>query len=199
MTHSPPPPPPQFPVNYGHADGRRRTNGPAIASLILGVLGCVPFITGLLAILLGIIGIRKTRDPLVGGKGLAIAGLILGMVSVLGWGGFAGVLGYGYLESKPAAVVAKQFLQDVSTGNINAAMAESTGFTAAQLQAQYAQRIPFGALQSVGISSFNFSSFNGQTVMHLGGTATFANGEKACTFDLVKTGGTYKVTGFRVQ
>lgn len=199
MSQSTPPPLAPLQVGYGYADAPRRTNGPAIASLVLGILGCVPFLTGLLAILLGIFGIRKTRDPSVGGKGLAIAGVILGIVSVLGWSGFGALLGYGYQESKPAGVVAKQFLHDVSAGNINAAMASSAGFTAAQLRTQNGQMIPFGALQSVSMSSFNISTFNGHTVMHLGGTAAFANGSKTCTFSLVKIGGTYKVKSYWVQ
>ena len=183
----------------GTADGRRRTSGAAIASLVLGILGCVPFITGLLAVLLGILGIRKTRDPLVGGRGLAIAGLILGIISVLGWGSAGGLLGYGYIESKPAAAVARQFLQDVSAGNIDAALASSAGFTAGQLQTQNQQMMPFGAFQSASFTSFNITSTNGQTVMHLGGIAVFATGTKTCYFDLVKQGGTYKVTSYRVQ
>jgi hypothetical protein len=187
-------------MDYGQGGKQRSTNnGPAIASLVLGLLGCVPLITGLLAIVLGVIGIRKGRDTSVGKGGLAVAGLVLGIISVVGWSGSGGLLGYGYLESKPAGVVAKQFLQDVSAGNINAAMANSGGFTAAQIQTQNAQMAQFGALQSVSISSFNISLFNSQTTMHLGGVATFAKGPKTCTFDLVKTGGTYKITSYFVQ
>ncbi len=197
MTQSPPPPP--LPVEYGYAYAPRRGNGLAVASLVLGIVGCIPFVTGLLAIALGIAAMRKTRDPSVGGKGLAIAGVILGIVSVLGWSAFGSLLGYGYRESKPAGIVAKQFLHDLSAGNINAAMANCVGITAAQLKTQNRQMIPLGALQSVAISSFNISTVNGHTVMRLGGAATFANGTKTCTFSLVKIGGTYKVTSYWIQ
>lgn len=201
MTFYPPIPPSQPPiqVGYGRTDGRRRSNGMAIASLVLGVLGCIPFIPGALAILFGVIGIRKSREPSVGGQGLAVAGLVLGIISVLGWSGFGALFGYGYLESKPAGMVARQFLQDVCAGNINAAMTQSSGMTAAQLQANSQQMIPFGALQSVSVASFYISSRNGQTTMRLGGVAAFSNGTKNCTFALVKTGGIYKVTAYRVQ
>lgn len=199
MSQFTPPPPSQYPAGYGNTGGAQRGNGPAIASLVLGILGCVPFITGLLAVFFGIIGLRKTRDPYVGGKGLAIAGLILGILSLLGWAGTSALFGYGYLQSKPAGVVAKQFVQDVSSGNINAAAANSAGISAAQLQADNQQLAAYGALQSVSFFSFNVTSINGQTVMHLGGIATFANGSKACNVDLVKTGDTYKVTAFKVQ
>jgi hypothetical protein len=196
-----PPPPPQVPIGYGYGfdGGKPRTNGLAIASLVLGILGCIPFLSGLLAILFGIMGIRKTRDSLIGGKGLAIAGLILGIISVVGWTGAGAMLGYGYSESKPAGIVAKQFLQNVSAGNINGAMANSSGFTPAQLQTQSGQMAAYGALQSVSLSSFNMSAVNWQTTMSLGGTTTFANGVKSCTFNLVKVNGTYKVTAYWVQ
>jgi Domain of unknown function (DUF4190) len=192
-------PPPQVPITYGTTDGKQRTNPAAVASLILGILGCVPFITGLLAIAIGIIGIRRSREPFMGGKSLSIAGIVLGIISVLAWSSVGGVLAYGYSESKPAAAVAQSFLKDVSAGKINAAMANATGFTAPQLQAYSTQIIPFGPLQSVSISSFNFSTVNGRTVMHLGGIATFAKGPRNCTFELVKVGATYKVTSSWIQ
>jgi Domain of unknown function (DUF4190) len=199
MTQSPPPPLPPGAIDYGQGSAPHRTNGAAIASLVLGIVGCVPFLIGLLAILFGFIGIRKSRDLSLGGKGLAVAGLILGIISVLGWGGFSLFLGYGYNESKPADAVARQFLQDVTAGNINAALANSTGIPAAQLQTQNTQMAPFGTLQSVSFSSFNISDFNGQLTMRVGGTAAFSNGPRTCTFTLVKIGGVYKVNSYWVQ
>ncbi len=199
MTQSTPPVLPEVSIEYGRQPAPNRTNAFAIASLISGLVGCVPFITSLLAIAFGVVGMRRARNSSVGGFGLAVAGLVLGIVGVLGWIAFSGLLGIGYVQSKPAAAVAKQFLQDVSAGNTNAALNNSTGFTAAQLQSQSAQLNAFGALQSVSISSFNYSAMNGQTAMHLGGTATFANTTKTCTFDLVKTNGVYRVTAYLVQ
>ncbi|HEY1629228.1 MAG TPA: DUF1559 domain-containing protein [Tepidisphaeraceae bacterium] len=38
---------------------------------------------GILGIIFGIIGLRKTRDPRIGGKGLAITGISLGAASIL--------------------------------------------------------------------------------------------------------------------
>jgi hypothetical protein len=199
MTQFTPPPPPPFRLDYGYGNAPRRGNAWAVASLVLGLLGCVPFITGVLAIVFGALGIRKTRDPSAGGQGLAIAGLILGIISVVGWTGFAGLLGYGYQHSKPAQIVARQFLQDVAAGNVAAAAANSTGLTTAQLQAQTTQMIPFGTLKSVNFSTFNVSMNNGQTTVHLGGTAAFSNGPRTCTFDLANTGAIYRVTAYSVQ
>jgi len=64
------------------ADGQRRQSNPiADLSVLCGLIGCVPFF-GLLAIILGIVGLRKTKNPSVRGKGVAIAGIVLGSVGL---------------------------------------------------------------------------------------------------------------------
>src|SRR5947207_3971077 len=64
--------------------GPMRTSGFAVASLVLGIIGLiVPLVPGILAIVFGVMGIRRTRDPSVGGRGLAIAGLSVGAASIL--------------------------------------------------------------------------------------------------------------------
>lgn len=69
-----PPPPP-------------KTNGLAIAALVLGIIGLllcwIPFLglgLGVVAIILGLLGLR--RRP--AGKGMSIAGLVLGALAVVG-------------------------------------------------------------------------------------------------------------------
>lgn len=58
------------------------TSGWAIWSLVCGLLSfCVPVLGNLLAIIFGIVGITKTGTPQVRGRGMAIAGLILGVVA----------------------------------------------------------------------------------------------------------------------
>jgi len=59
-------------------------NGLAVTSLVFGIIGfCLPIIGGLVAIVTGILGLSRTKDPRVGGRGLAIAGLVLGCVSIV--------------------------------------------------------------------------------------------------------------------
>lgn len=53
------------------------TSGFAIWSLVCGIFFCIP-LSSILAIVFGIIGLNKTRDPRVGGKALSIAGICLG-------------------------------------------------------------------------------------------------------------------------
>jgi predicted Zn finger-like uncharacterized protein/prepilin-type processing-associated H-X9-DG protein len=69
-----------------------RSNPLAIASLICGCLLCVPFVPGIASIITGAIGMRKTRDPAVTGRGMAIAGLVLGILNVLLWGAYFGLI-----------------------------------------------------------------------------------------------------------
>lgn len=54
----------------------------AIASLVCGLLLCIP-LCSLLAIIFGIIGIKKTGPGKRRGQGMAIAGLVLGCVGML--------------------------------------------------------------------------------------------------------------------
>jgi predicted Zn finger-like uncharacterized protein/prepilin-type processing-associated H-X9-DG protein len=67
---------------YPHPSGP--TSGWATAALIFGILGfCLPIIGSLLGIIFGIVGISKTRESRAGGRGMAVAGLVLGIVTLL--------------------------------------------------------------------------------------------------------------------
>jgi hypothetical protein len=193
-----PPPLSGSPTGYGYVEPPRRTNVPAIVSLILGILGCVPFLTGVLAIVFGLVGLRKTRDPSFGGKGLAVAGLVLGIVSIALWGMFGGTMYGAYFASKPARAAAHQFIADVSAGNTQAALGEST-LSAAEIQAGTAQLSQFGEFQDTTFATFNINVYNGVTTATVTGTVKFSNALKACTVELVKQGSTYRVTKYSVQ
>jgi peptidyl-prolyl cis-trans isomerase B (cyclophilin B) len=57
-----------------------RTNGLAIASLVLGICGFA-----LLPVIFGHIALKQIRVRGEGGSGLAIAGLVLGYLGVVAW------------------------------------------------------------------------------------------------------------------
>jgi len=72
---------------------QNREQGMAIASLVCGVLSvacCLNVLTGIPAIVLGLISLNKEKsDPArYGGKGMAIGGIVLGAVSILGLLGY---------------------------------------------------------------------------------------------------------------
>ena len=68
----------------------RKLSLASLFSLIFGILGCIPFIGGALAVLLGIIGFVRTANPMRWGRWMAIVGLILGIMSLAGWTLFGG-------------------------------------------------------------------------------------------------------------
>jgi hypothetical protein len=88
-----PPPPGAQPAGYGTGQA---TNGPAIGALIVGILGllgncfCFGGILSPAAIVLGWMGKNKAdrSGGQVGGRGMAIAGLVMGVIGtliLLGW------------------------------------------------------------------------------------------------------------------
>ncbi len=76
---------PGYPPNYGPAPAPGR-NGLAVASLVLGIISipmCFLFVPGLLALIFGIIALNQIKgNPGQSGRGQAIAGLIMGGISL---------------------------------------------------------------------------------------------------------------------
>jgi hypothetical protein len=73
------------PANPSPAAGKT-TDGLAITSLILGILSlfCLSILTGIPALILGIVSLKKIdRTPNLQGRGMAIAGIVLGGVSFI--------------------------------------------------------------------------------------------------------------------
>ncbi len=78
-------PPPGYQYGYGQPQyaPSRNTNGLAIASLVCGVLGFSTCgVTSILAIIFGHISLGQIRRNDEDGRGLGIAGLVLGYVAV---------------------------------------------------------------------------------------------------------------------
>lgn len=83
------PPPPQQPVYVV-----RPTSTWAVVSLVVGILGavggwCLFAIPCIVAVLAGHFALGETKDGTIGGRGMAVAGLILGYVFGVPWGIFA--------------------------------------------------------------------------------------------------------------
>jgi hypothetical protein len=83
------PPAGQFGYQPGYPPTARRTSPVAIAALICGVvqfflgLFAVNFVLAIPAIICGAIGLRQTRLRGEGGRGLSIAGLVLGILGIV--------------------------------------------------------------------------------------------------------------------
>jgi hypothetical protein len=216
MSQVPPPPQPPYPQQpYGQppqgypppgqvapAQQQRRTSGAAVASLVFGLLGCIPFVTGLLAVVCGILGISKTKDPRYSGRGLAIAGLLLGLLSIVLWGIFGSGAYALYAYGKPAREAATQYARDLSGGSLDAAMANSTStITRDELQAAADAMKPWGALQdtTLPVVAMNKSTGSAETI-EVGGVAKFQNAQAVAYFaHMVKQNGQFKMDGFFFQ
>ena len=76
-------PPPGY-SSPSAAGSSSSTNGMAIAALVLGILSfvCLGPIGGILAIIFGILGMKKAAE-IGSGRGMSIAGIVLGIVGTL--------------------------------------------------------------------------------------------------------------------
>jgi hypothetical protein len=100
------PPPPAYPYagapQYpGAQQPPRTTSGWAIASLVFGVIGGF-----VLSVIFGIIALNKTKDGKQGGRGMAIAGLLLSAVwaIIIAFAVFNAVTGRHTVDATDAAV-----------------------------------------------------------------------------------------------
>ena len=87
---APAPPPYAQPYPYGGVVARPQGNGLAVTALVLGIISIVfpgvPFLDGVLAVLasiFGAVGISAANKRGGVGKGMAVAGLILGLITVV--------------------------------------------------------------------------------------------------------------------
>jgi uncharacterized protein DUF4190/putative regulator of septum formation len=73
------------PYGYGYPGTTRGTNGLATAALVTGIGGFLVGISAPVAVGLGIAALVQIRKRQEGGKGQAIAGLVLGALVTIGW------------------------------------------------------------------------------------------------------------------
>jgi hypothetical protein len=176
----------------------RRANALAVISLICGIVACVPFLTGIAAVITGALGIRKANDPRYGGRGIAIAGLVLGVMSILFWGLFGtGIWGLFRATEAPRALAAT-FVRDVAAGDIEAAQANAGSLvTPGELEELSKSMETWGTFKE--LTSFNSSiqTRPGLTQCELQGTAEFSQETRAFEMTLIKQGEEWKVASVR--
>jgi hypothetical protein len=187
MTQAMPPAgafPPGQPINYTN---QPKSNPLAIVSLICGIVGCL-LITPIVGIITGVIALGKSK--LQGGKGMAIAGIILSILWIVGGigAGYATYWGvnkiYAWAEGL-AKQPAMAFINHLGAGDINAA-SEMTNIPVEQLQPVADYIKPLGRCLDISIQRPQIQSNNGITTAQIHGTATFDNGVKQLYIDLVQ-------------
>ena len=175
----------------------QQSNGLAITSLIMGILSCIPGV-GLLAMLFGALGMGKAKDPRFGGKGLAVVGLVLGLLGTLGWA-YAGYKGYqGWQFVKGMAEPAAGFFQGIADGdNAKAKSYTTSNVTDAEIRAAQEAMKSMGKYKNMQADPEKTSFKDG--VLESSGTVIFENGSKKYHFRMVKVGGAYKVDKFTLE
>jgi hypothetical protein len=183
-----------------------RTSAAAIASLICGILGCF-IITGIAAIITGIIGLRATRNPQVKGRGLAIAGLSLGVLTTLAGtgclvstGGFAY---WAYRQYAPAVEAMNGLATAASAGNADQVMnyVDPSRISRADVDALIAELQPLGTPTGFVPANPQVNNNNGITTVNFDGTIQYPNNvTRTASVQLVKQpDGSYKATKLDVR
>lgn len=195
MSDAPPPMAYADPARFA----RPRTSVAAVVSLICGIVGCL-VVTPFVAVISGLVGIRATRDRNVTGRGMAVAGLVLGILWIVA--GIAGVAGIAvvYRNSEAPAAVARQFVGDLAADDVAAAQANAT-LAPAEVTALRDAIRPWGALTDVTLNNRSANAANGTTRWTMTGTATFATGgTRAASFVLQPTpSGGYRIVGATIR
>jgi len=190
------PPPPSMPYQPGMQNPYNqpaRTNVAAVISLICGILGCL-VITPIIAVITGIVGIVQAKT-LKTGRGMALTGLILGILWIVGGAGILGTTFYfarnsgGIVNWAVGAGTKQQMtvvLNNLVDGNTAAAKPFMPGFSDEQLDSLSAELKPLGHVKEISFSSFKTNVNNGVVDSTYAGTITFENGTK----DFDASGGT---------
>jgi hypothetical protein len=176
-----------------------RTSVAAVISLVSGLVFCIPGLTGLIAVITGIVGIATTGNPAVKGRGMAIAGLILGILSLVGWGAIAVVGVSAYQKARPQQTFAQQFVADLVSGKVDQCIQNSTSnIVPEQLKADSKQAQAWGSLQMNIAILQKLDYENGNSSVTFQGVAAFAGGQHKYSIVVVKdSSGTMKVDSFQ--
>jgi hypothetical protein len=69
----------------GYLPATAPSSGMATASLIFGIIGLFTGIGSIFAVVFGHIGLNQTRDGARSGRGMAVAGLVMGYIVLIPW------------------------------------------------------------------------------------------------------------------
>lgn len=202
MSQFPPPQPmygqPGMPMQTSSA------NGWALTSLITGIIGCL-LITPFIAIITGIVGFAKGAPPR-SGRGMAVAGIVLGVLWLAGLGITAGVSYAGYKWfmdniGKPAETAGRTFFVDLNKGDFEAAQKYmAPGFSKEKFDRLSAEIKELGAFQSFSLSEFDSKQNGNNFTLTVGGNATFQNGTKSFTAKFsVTPGSAVRIDDFELR
>jgi hypothetical protein len=178
------PPPPPMGGHQAYVQRPQTTNVPAIISLICGIVGCF-VITPIVGIITGIIGLAKAK--VAGGKGMAIAGIILSVLwIVVGIGvtatGVWGVNKIVALVQKEAGDPAKEIINALIEDPMGTKIGMETSLFGPQAQALHEKLKPLGKCVSVEVDLSSMPKWE-----NVNGVDTYTFDKAVATFDSGET------------
>lgn len=187
-------------AGYGDQPPVPKGNAPAVISMICGLLGCL-CVTAPLAVIFGIVGLRKTRDPYVTGKGMAITGLVLGTIWLVALGSCGTIIGVFWSKFGDAYMTTVRFAVNMSQGNVDAALAETRGIGRDTLAADSDKLKGGGQVVSLSPSHWSMDAVAGQpTTVRFSGVVIYPGGKNSpYSMTLIKEGNRYKITEYEFK
>lgn len=176
-----------------------KTSGAAITSLVCGLLLCIPVIPQLIAIITGFIGLKSAGKPGMSGRGLAIAGLVLGFIGLLGWvvGGGLTAFGVGAIFKMSAPMVAdcKSFTTDLANGNVDSAYAFcDSSIPRDEIKSLSDTVQKWGSFTDLSLPVRKKELVSGTWYWSFSGAATFSSGVRTAEFEMrQQTDGSFKI------
>jgi hypothetical protein len=169
----------------------------AIASFACGLLLFVPFLAGIAALTLGILGLRQTATTSMRGRKLAIAGAVLGLVNLVGW--FA-TCEFVAAISAPGRAVAHRFVSDLNSGDLADAQTQCTESIGGDQLSNAADEIRnWGGAKHVVILYVTADTTNGLTAGSIRGTLHTPTGAHRFQFHTIGSDNGWKISDFSMQ
>jgi hypothetical protein len=170
-------------------------NVPAVVSLVLGFVSfCLPILTGILAVIFGLFGIKRSHDQSVGGRGPAIAGIVLGLISTVLWLAIVVPVAMTWLHSRPQKALARQFITDLSNRDIDAASKLSAvTFGWGHMQDLSDRLNAYGEFKYVNFTGYVYSVVNNNEQWTLTGDAYYAKDFAPFTLITIRQEGQWRV------
>jgi Domain of unknown function (DUF4190) len=183
-------------ISPAEAD-RRPWSVAALAGVACGIFLIVPFIAGIAAVALGVMGLRETREPRMRGRRLAMAAIALGLVNIVGWSAYAVFISR---ISAPGRTVAHRFVTELNQDRTSDALQDCTGnISETRLQAAADQLRQWGGAKSVAVLYINSDTANGITTGSVRGSIHTPGGDHSFLLHTVGQDGTWKVGDFSFQ
>jgi len=174
-------------------------NVPAVVSLALGLTSFCPLVvTGLLAIIFGFFGLKRSRDPNAGGRGPAIAGIVLGLISSIFWLAIIGTVGMTWINSRPQKELGRQFIVALSKKDIPAAAKISASTLGWDKMGDMSDRLTsLGEFRDVQFNGYTYRMVNGTEQWTLTGDAFYSKDSAPFTLTTLRQEGQWRV--YRLQ